>query len=142
MTRDEIQAFFAGRQALWTARNPDGLADGHAPESTVVSPMFGRLQGRVAIRDSYAAVFKTFPDWDLTIEDLLIDDQRVAQSFSVNATHVGDFMGFAGTNRRFEIHGVRLFEMRNGLITHEKRLYDFTGLLIQIGVLRGRPGKS
>ncbi len=142
MTRDEIQAFFAGRQALWTARNPGALADGHAQDSTVVSPMFGRLQGRAAIRDAYAALFKTFPDWDLKIEDLLIDGHRVAQSFSVTATHVGDFMGFAGTNRRFQIQGVRLFEMADGLIKSEKRLYDFTGLLIQIGVLRGKPGKS
>jgi steroid delta-isomerase-like uncharacterized protein len=142
MTRDEISAFFAGRQPLWTARDADGLAAGHAPDSIVVSPMFGRLQGRAAIRDAYAALFRTFPDWDLQIEDLLIDGSRVAQSFSVSATHVGDFMGYAGTNRRFEIHGVRLFEMGDGLIRSEKRLYDFTGLLIQIGVLRSKPGKA
>ena len=141
MTRDEIQAFFSGRQALWNARDPDGLADGHAADSTVVSPMFGHLQGRAAIRDSYAAVFKIFPDWDLQIEDLIIDTNRVAQLFSVSATHVGEFMGFAGTNRRFQIQVVRLFEMGERLIKHEKRMYDFTGLLIQIGVIRGKPGK-
>jgi steroid delta-isomerase-like uncharacterized protein len=142
MTRDEIQAFFAGRQTHWATRNPDGLAEGHAEDSTVASPMFGRLQGRAAIRDAYAALFKTFPDWDLTIEDLLIDDQRVAQPFSANATQVGEFMGVPGTNRRFQIQGVRLFEMGDRLIKHERRMYDFTGLLIQIGVLRGKPGRA
>ena len=26
-----------------------------------------------------------------------------------------------------------------GLITHERRIYDFTGLLVQVGVLRAKP---
>jgi hypothetical protein len=29
--------------------------------------------------------------------------------------------------------------MRDGLIARERRYYDFTGLLIQLGVLRSRP---
>jgi steroid delta-isomerase-like uncharacterized protein len=103
--------------------------------------MFGRLQGREAIRDSYANLFLTFPDWDLHIDDLVIDGQRAVQIFSVTATHVGEFMGLPGTNRRFTIQGVRIFEMRNGLIRHEKRMYDFTAMLVQVGVLRARPAK-
>jgi hypothetical protein len=31
-------------------------------------------------------------------------------------------------------------EMVDGLIAHERRVYDFTGLLIQLGVLRSKPG--
>jgi predicted ester cyclase len=141
MTRQEIVDFFEKRQSRWSARNPDDLAKGHAEDGTVVSPMFGTLRGRKAIGDSYRSLFTVFPDWDLSGEDLLIDGQRVAQVFSVTATHVGDFMGLAGTNRRFQIVGVRLFEMDGGLIQHERRLYDFTGLLIQVGVLRGKPAK-
>jgi hypothetical protein len=35
---------------------------------------------------------------------------------------------------------VRLFTMRDGRIAHERRYYDFTGLLIQIGILKAKPG--
>ena len=70
-----------------------------------------------------------------------MNGDRVAQVFSAEATHVGEFMGLRGTNRRFKIQGVRLFEMGDGLVQHERRLYDFTGLLIQVGVLRGKPAK-
>ena len=141
MTRQEIVDFFEARQSRWVARNPDELARGHAENGTVASPMFGTLRGRAAIGDAYRSLFTIFPDWDLASEELLIDGMRVAQPFSVTATHVGEFMGLAGTNRRFQIVGVRLFEMDGGLIQHERRLYDFTGLLIQVGVLRGKPAK-
>lgn len=141
MTREEIHQFFATRQELWNARDADALARGHAETSTVLSPMFGNLQGRAAISDAYRSLFTIFPDWALTMEELLIDDQHVAQLFSVAATHVGEFMGLTGTNRRFQIQGVRLFQMNNGLIQHERRLYDFTGLLLQVGVLRGKPAR-
>jgi len=29
--------------------------------------------------------------------------------------------------------------LRNGKIVHERRIYDFTGLLVQIGVLKAKP---
>ncbi len=141
MTRDEITAFFKARQAQWEARDHRGLADGHAPDSIIESPMFGRLQGREAIRESYANLFTTFPDWFLTIDDLVVDDQRVVQIFSVTATHVGEFMGLPGTNRRFTIQGVRIFQMGDHAIRHEKRMYDFTAMLVQVGVLKAKPAR-
>jgi steroid delta-isomerase-like uncharacterized protein len=139
MTRDAIRAFFADRQVEWKRHDADALARAYTEDGDVWSPMFGALKGRAAIGEAFHALFKVFPDWDLRIEDLLIDEDRVAQIFAVSATHVGEFMGLAGTNRRFEIHGVRLCTMADGLIRAERRLYDFTALLIQVGAIRSKP---
>lgn len=139
MTRAEIEACFAERQRAWTDRDPEALAAGHSADGLLDSPMFGHRQGRDAIRESYRALFDIFPDWDYQGEALVIDGDRVAQAFTVSATHVGTFMGHAGTDRKFRIQGARFFTMANGLVQHERRVYDFTGLLIQIGVLKGKP---
>jgi predicted ester cyclase len=142
MTRQEILAFFASRQARWDAHDAVALAADHAEGGTVLSPMHGTRRGRHAIASSYRALFDAFPDWRFMSEDLVIDGDRVAQTFSAEATHVGDFMGLVGTNRRFRVQGVRVYEMANGLIQSERRYYDFTSLLIQIGVLRSKPAKD
>lgn len=141
MTRDEILDFFARQQQAWLARDPDALAAGHADDGTLVSPIFGTLQGRPAIQTSYQSLFRVFPDWTYQGEPVLVDGHRVAEPFSVTATHVGNFMGLDGTNRRFTIHGIRLFDMREGAIAYERRYYDFTGLLIQLGILRSKPAR-
>ena len=141
MTRPEIVSFLARRQALWVARDSEALAATHAVDGTVDSPMFGALRGRTEIAESYRSLFTIFPDWEMKLNDPLIDGERVAEPFSATATHVREFMGLAGTNRRFQIHGVRLYELNADVIQYERRLYDFTALLIQIGVLRGKPAR-
>ena len=143
MTRQEITAFFADREQMWARRDAGALAAGHAEHGTVASPIFGSVQGRAAIEVAYRDLFVAFADWELVGLELIIDidAQRVAQPFRSRATHNHDFFGLAGTGRRFEIHGVLLFDLDAGLIMHEHRTYDFTGLLVQLGVLKAKPGR-
>jgi steroid delta-isomerase-like uncharacterized protein len=139
MSRDELIAFCHTRVEAWHRRDPAALAAGHAERGTVESPIFAKVVGREAIQDSYESLFQSFPDWTMDNEEPLIDGNRVAVPFTAKATHAGRFMGLDGTGRRCEIHGVLLMDMADGLIAHERRVYDFTGLLIQLGVLRGKP---
>jgi len=37
------------------------------------------------------------------------------------------------------VPGVFLYDLRDGRIAHERRIYDFTGLLIQAGLLKAKP---
>jgi steroid delta-isomerase-like uncharacterized protein len=141
MTRDDAVAFFSLQQQRWNDRDADALAAGHSEDGTIVSPIFRTVQGRSDILASYRTLFATFPDWRYVGQQLLVDGPHVAQQFLVHATHSGEFMGIPGSGRKFEIQGVRLIEMKEGLIAYERRYYDFTGLLIQLGILRGKPAR-
>jgi predicted ester cyclase len=139
-TRASVVEFLEHRQRAWTARDPVMLGNTHAENGTVQSPIFSTLTGRPAITDAYRALFHIFTDWRLTASPAIIDGTRVAEPFTVTATHTGSFMGLEATGRHFEIHGMLVFELTpEPLIAEERRIYDFTGLLIQVGVLRGKP---
>jgi predicted ester cyclase len=140
MTRDEIGRFLQERQQYWAARDADGLASQHAVYGSVDSPMFGRVFGRQAIAESYHRLFTAFPDWITNFDEAIIEADRIAQPFSATATHIGEFMGLPGTKRRSLIHGVLLMHVADGLIQDERRIYDFSMMLMQVGVLRGKPG--
>jgi predicted ester cyclase len=139
MTREDMLAFCDRRVDAWRRRDPVALASDHNELGTVVSPIFSKIKGRDAIQRSYESLFQSFPDWSMNNEPPLIDGDRVAVPFVAKATHAGRFMGLDGTGRRCEIHGVLLMQMADGLIADERRVYDFTGLLIQLGVLRSKP---
>jgi steroid delta-isomerase-like uncharacterized protein len=140
MTNDQVTALIDRHIDGWNRRDPTILALNHAEDGVVLSPMFARVGGRAQIRDSYAALFAAFPDWQMQFGAPIVDGNRVAIAFSVTATHQGEFMGLAGTGRRCAFEGVSLYQLdADLLIAEERRVYDFTGLLAQVGVLRIRP---
>jgi len=140
MTREEITRLFDRRNAAWARHDALALASDHAEACTVTSPIFGNISGREAILSTYRDLFAAFADWKVDAQDLLIDGDRVAEVFSAKGTHIHEFFGVPGTGRRFLIRGVIVFQFKDGKIVHEDRYYDFTGMLLQIGVLKAKPG--
>jgi steroid delta-isomerase-like uncharacterized protein len=140
MTREEITALFARRQEAWDRRDLSALVKFHGEESVVESPLAGgTAAGRDAIEKVYQAFFHAFPDVTLQAEDLLIDGNHVVIVGRIAGTDRGGFMGMAPTGRSFDIAIVSLFEVVNGLIVRERRIYDFTGLLVQVGTIKAKP---
>jgi predicted ester cyclase len=72
-------------------------------------------------------------------ERLLIDGQTTALLLHVHGTNSGEVMGLPPTERPFSVSMVSLCELRDGFIAHERRIYDFTGLLLQVGALKAKP---
>ena len=141
MNRDDAVNLFADQQADWNARDPEALARRHTPDGIIVSPIFRTVEGFDEILGSYRSLFAIFPDWQYIGQEPMVDGNRLAQPFLVHATHSSEFMGLPGSGRKVEVEGVRVFEMKDGLIAYERRYYDFTGFLIQLGVLRSKPAK-
>ena len=141
MTRDDALEVLNHQQAAWNDRDPLALARDYADDGTIISPIFRTVHGKDAIVESFRALFTTFPDWQYTAKELLVDGETGAETFVVQATHAREFMGLEGSGRKFEIQGVRIFRLKDGLIVYERRYYDFTGFLIQLGVLRGKPAR-
>ena len=139
MTREDIITLFATRQVHWRNRDSEGLTALHAGDCVVTSPIFGMLKGSERVTASYRYLFKVFPDWTYEGESPIIDGDRAAQQFKVQATHSSELFGVPATGRRLEIHGVVLFEFKDGKIVRERRMYDFTGMLVQLGVLKTKP---
>ncbi|HET7220510.1 MAG TPA: ester cyclase [Vicinamibacterales bacterium] len=139
MTREEILALFNRREAAWAARDAASLTADHAPDGVVVSPTGGVLEGAAEIERIYRVWFTAFPDLVFTTEDLLVDDQRVALLCRITGSHSGEFFGMPPTGRRIEVSGCFIYRIEDGKIEHERRILDFTGLLVQVGVLRAKP---
>jgi steroid delta-isomerase-like uncharacterized protein len=140
MTRDEIKELTARFQDAWERRDAAALAHLHAEDGVVESPFAGGLaSGRGRIEEVYQAFFHTFPDVTLQADEPLIDGKRVVLISRLSGTDRGGFMGMAPTGRTFDIPCILLFDFENGLIARERRIYDFTGLAVQVGAIKAKP---
>jgi steroid delta-isomerase-like uncharacterized protein len=139
VTRDQIVDLFDRRLKATNEHDVDSLADLYAPDAVVESPLGGTHQGRAAIESVAAAFFTALGDVKITQDELIIEDDRVVQVVTVSGTDTGEFMGMSPTGRPALLPMVIVCRVKDGLITHERRIYDFTGMLVQIGVLKAKP---
>jgi steroid delta-isomerase-like uncharacterized protein len=139
MTREEMTALFTRREAAWRAHDAVALAADHTPDAVVISPTGGVLEGRDEIQRIYQIWFTAFPDLRPDEYDFLIDGDRVALIMTVSGSHAGDFFGLPASGRRVQAVCAFMYTLKDGAIVHERRILDFTGVLIQVGVLRAKP---
>ena len=101
--------------------------------------MSGPTAGREAIEQGYRHWFTSFPDLEFTPEGIVAEESAVSLAFHASGTHQGEFLGLPATGKRVEFRGVFLQKLQDDHIVHERRIYDFTGLLIKLGVLKVKP---
>jgi uncharacterized protein (TIGR02246 family) len=139
MTRDDILSLLDKQSAAWAAHDPAAFASGYAPHATVTSPTGGVLEGRDEIEHIARKWFQAFPDIRFASEEILIDGDRVVQIARVSGTHGGEFFGVAATGRKVDVVFALIMTVGGGHITEERRILDFTGVLVQVGVLKAKP---
>ena len=141
ITRDEIAMFLKRHAAALAARDASALCADYTVDAVIVSPMFATVHGRAAIETSFRAFYTAFPDATIEFEATIVDPPHAALFTTLRATHEADFFGIPGTHRRIDAHVAWHLTFADGLIARERRIYDFTGLLLQVGVLRAKPAK-
>jgi predicted ester cyclase len=77
----------------------------------------------------------SFPDVRMQIVELIAEGDTVAGRFVCSATHLGAWLGYAPTGRRFErVDEVSFFRLRDGRITRVWSLEDNLARLRQLGL--------
>jgi len=138
MTRDEIVAMFERRRAAYDRGDAAALAADYTLDCIIESPSGGTHHGREAAERVLENVFDAL-DVKLSQELVIIDGDSVAQIVSIEGKDVGHFLGLPPTGKSFHLPGVFLYQLQEGRIARERRIYDFTNLLLQIGLLKTKP---
>jgi steroid delta-isomerase-like uncharacterized protein len=92
-------------------------------------------RGKDELKQIDGAMFAAVPDLHVTIEDMIVEGDRVAVRYSSQGTHTGDGLGTPATGNAFEGTGMDIFRIANGKIAERWAEMDFTGLMHQVGAL-------
>jgi steroid delta-isomerase-like uncharacterized protein len=138
MTRDEIAALFSRRLEAYEDLDAAALAADYSDDVTIESPVTGS-HGKADAERNLRVVFDAFLDLKMRFDPPIIDGSSVAWFARAEGTNMGGFMGLPASGRPFKLVTAFFHEVRDGKIVRERRIYDFTGLLVQIGVLKAKP---
>jgi predicted ester cyclase len=75
-----------------------------------------------------------FPDLKITVEDLLVDGDKVVARVSYRGTHQGAFMGIPPTGKQVTGMGINIFRIVNGKLVEHWGLTDRISALRQLGI--------
>jgi steroid delta-isomerase-like uncharacterized protein len=142
MTNDDIRSFLDRFRHAWESQDVNTLVGCYADDCVVFSPIFNTLTHRSAVEKSYVDFFKAFEMQQIKVEEIVIgneDPPRAVIVWTSQAKHVGEVFGMPASGRRIERTTAFILTLRDGLITKEMRIYDFTSMLIQLGALKAKP---
>lgn len=87
------------------------------------------------------ALRAAFPDFHLTIDDLVAEGDRAVKQWTATGTQQGEFSGIPATGRAVSITGMTLYRFAGGKVAEAWDYPDTLGLLTQLGVLpQAEPG--
>jgi steroid delta-isomerase-like uncharacterized protein len=139
MKHAEIEMILTDWLEAWHRRDAAALTAAFAEKTTYTSMLAGTIRLHSEIEALYRSWFTAFPDMVFKVERRIVNDDQAAVHWSQSGTHVGEFCGLAGTGRIFYISGAFFMTFRDGRIESMHSIYDFTGLLLQIGLLKAKP---
>jgi C-1 hydroxylase len=107
--------------------------------SDFVSPDFidhtHQLKGLEAIKQYLTMVYKNFPDYHATIEDIIAEGDKVWILEKCTMTHTGEYRGIAPTGKKLTETFVEIYRIVDGKVVEMWAVIDELDFLKQLGVI-------
>ena len=118
---EAIPEFLAPHYVRHTTQTESGGRDFHGLESPT---------------QKIAMVRQAFPDIHFTLEDTMVDGEKVVVRWTCRGTHQGVFRGIAPTGKRIAYTGINIYRVVAGKIVERWAETDGVSLLQQLGAIR------
>lgn len=80
-------------------------------------------------------VFKAFPNIHLTIDDILVEGNKVVTRWTLIGTQKGEFMGHPPTHKKVAVWGITIDRVAKGKFVESWIRYDNLGFMQQLGIV-------
>jgi predicted ester cyclase len=136
MGDDDIRALAADAFAHFNDReNHDAFCNAYDPGVTLHGYP-ADLQGCDGLRTFHEALWKAFPDAQLTVEDLVVEADRAALRYRLQGTQHGSYLGVAPTGLAIDVEGLTMLRMADGRVVEEWHSPTELAILRQLGAVR------
>ena len=126
---------------LFNKRSVDAVSDFFAPELIphILPP--GMSCDRDGFKQLVAALVGAFPDFHVTIDDMVAEGDKVVGRATATGTHKGEFFGIAPTGKHATWTEIFLWRISGDKVAEIWGEVDQLGLMQQLGVV-APPGKG
>jgi steroid delta-isomerase-like uncharacterized protein len=145
MSTEEHQALARRWQTMWNENRPElaeacFAADCVAHSTLIDGTTTGTIRFTPELMRQYLAAWRAaFPDYHVTLEDVLTDGDQLVLNLTATATHQGPFQHLTWTippsGKRLDIRQIIINRVVEGKIAEFWTTWDSFSLLQQLGAL-------
>ena len=128
------------REAL-SAGDLDGAVAVFAPNAVVHSSGAPHPLTVEGFKQFGGVILGAFPGGTATIEDMIVEGDKVVSRLTYRGTHTGDLMGIPPTGKSVTVSEMIIDQFADGKIVESWRLFDQMAMMQQLGVIPA-PGQS
>jgi steroid delta-isomerase-like uncharacterized protein len=134
-----VRRFNEGLATYFRTGDDTAMVEVMHPDVAVDIP--GMPSTLATLRQVLPAFRTAFPDFQVTVDDYLADDTRVAYRVTWTATHSGELMGIPPTGKRIRVTETHIDHLVDGKIVRHEGDWDQLGMLHQAGAIP-MPGQA
>lgn len=121
---------------FWSGGNFAAADELMAPDVVIHEPAVGTTAGLKAFASDFRAAF---PDWHSTVDEMIVEGDRVVERWTGRGTHRGEMQGIPPTGKRVAVPGAVFYRIAGGKIVEFRGHFDRMSMMEQLGVIPG-PG--
>ena len=96
---------------------------------------WGMPANRMGLKQLIAMLRTAFPDLQCTIDDQIIEGDKIAAHWTMRGTHKGLFLGNPPTNKPILVQGLIYARIENNQLIENWTMIDQMGVLQQLGLV-------
>jgi steroid delta-isomerase-like uncharacterized protein len=123
-------------EQVWNQQREDAIDRMMAAHAVIhdLAPT-GPMKGPADFKPFYRRFLQAFPDMRVDVLRTVSEGDLVAVHCRVSATHTGDALGPAATNRKASISGIAIARVQNDQLVEGWNCFDFLSLYQQLGLV-------
>ncbi|MFZ0088371.1 MAG: ester cyclase [Solirubrobacteraceae bacterium] len=105
------------------------------PDVLIRTPLPVKASGAQALKEVFARLHRAFPDLQVTVQDLIAENDKVVGRNSVTGTHQGPYMGLPPTGKSITYNEIIIFRFADGRIAETWGVVDVFSQMKQLGAI-------
>jgi steroid delta-isomerase-like uncharacterized protein len=95
----------------------------------------GLTPDREGLKQMIAVFHQGFPDYHLTTEDTIGENDKVVERVRMTGTHTGEFMGIPPTNKKIDVDSISIVRIEAGKVKERWNVVNQQEFRRQLGLM-------
>jgi len=132
---NNVEMYVSVWESTFSEKNIELVTSENFHEDVTVVTATGNVTGLDDFKAYYANYIDGFSDGEFSVINAFAQGDNLVKHWSFKGTHDGEFFGIPATNKKLDLSGTTIVQMKDGKVLQEQDFYDTYSFMKQLGLV-------